>query len=195
MNDNGSIITLLRKIESLARLGATDGERFAAQYALTAKLKKHGLSLEDILDSKRTIHWFKHRGMAEAQIIRQALSVSIGYCAEQAWGRKDKKSELGYELTAAEGIDANAFIPSLLKAYRKAIKDINRDLLEAFIFKNRLSLRDDAERDDGEEKYERQFSDEQIARIVALMSAIPQVSTPARRLENKTDENPLAKNP
>lgn len=104
----------LKKLLALAQRGV-DGERENATSILEALLKKHGISIFDLSDEERHLHWFipKKSDYGRKLFIQTLFSV-VGIST--LWSNKLKKTHIGCKVTQAEKVEVELRYNAYLKA-------------------------------------------------------------------------------
>lgn len=120
----------LGKLMALARTGV-GGEKVNADNFLVKLLDKHNLTLTDIVDSAKTMHFFSYRNAMQRRLLGQVIYSVCGSSIE-VFKSRSKRSSLRVEVTRLEQIE----IEILYGAYKAALKVEIELLVEAFIHKN-----------------------------------------------------------
>jgi hypothetical protein len=125
-----TLIDRLKKIEALAK-GGLAGERENAQRMLDELCARYGVTLEQLADQEKRMHWFPVRGKRAKELFRVVLVHVVQ--TRQIWHRP--KAD-GYEckLTTAQAAD----VRECWKHYRKAWDEQIDDVFTAFIHRNRI---------------------------------------------------------
>jgi hypothetical protein len=125
----------LRKILSLAEKGV-GGEKDNAKRLLTKLLKKHDISLSEIMDEATETHWFRYKGEMERNLLNQII-VSAASIDCDRWRSPKRRESLGADVTKHQAIE----IELKFCAYKKAWAEEVDDLFQAFIHNTISSLR------------------------------------------------------
>jgi len=122
----------MRKLLALAERGE-GGEKANAQRMLDNMLRRHGMTVADLIGETRELHWFKVRSATDKQLVRQiAAKVLDGQVSSYRNHRNAK--EIGVETTPAEAIEIELHFETLRPALER-----HMDLaFSAFVQANRL---------------------------------------------------------
>lgn len=122
----------MRKLLALAERGE-GGEKVNAQRMLETMLRRHGMTIGDLIGEKRELHWFKASSSLDKQLARQiAAKVLDGQVVSYRNQRNAK--EVGIETTPAEAIEIDLH----LEALRPALASHMDLAFSAFVQANRL---------------------------------------------------------
>ena len=132
-----NIIDKIRKIKELADKGDR-GEAQAAKAKLELFLKKHNITLEDILNEQRTCRTFKWRSQEEAQLLIHILIKITG--ADNSTVFDNKTTTV--LLNEIEFFDVNQMYEFHIKNWRNERKDIKNAFKSAYYEKHNLSVED-----------------------------------------------------
>jgi hypothetical protein len=144
MDNKEKIIELARKIKELSDRGQ-DGEKKSAEYHLHKLLKKHGLTLEDIMLPERTNYDFSLDLQIPIKFVMQVLSSCCGSSKEYGWmlyGFKSKSTKnKSYRI---ENIEPTLYFEFLFKVdfYWKDYQIQSEHFYSAYIQKNALYTKD-----------------------------------------------------
>lgn len=123
-------IDLAKKLHALAEKGV-GGEKENAQEMLTRLLKKHGLTLADIIGEKKSTRKFLAKNDLQRKLIRQVIYSVIRQ--PNAWEYKANKYVFA-ELTDAEFLEIHEKINFYWAEYQRDLEIF----YSAFIQKNKL---------------------------------------------------------
>lgn len=169
-------IALAKKLYELAVRGS-DGEREAAQAALDKVVKKYGISLDTLDDTRPEQYHFKYHGEDERKLFAQIAYKVIGesghvYTLKNPDTNRHRKSVIGVECTAAQYIE----IELLFDFYKRLYEKEKEDFFCAFVHKHNLFGKST------DESNTATISNEDAAKILAMMSGLSN-ETPHRQLE------------
>lgn len=123
----------LRKIYELSVRGI-DGERENAQALLIGLLGKHGLTLDDILDTDKRHHYdFRYKNEFERSLLNQIVARVLGTNEFGVWRRGKQRLNI-YDLTASECAE----VQLMYDEYRRALADELELTYRGFIQQQRL---------------------------------------------------------
>jgi hypothetical protein len=174
-----TIVTLLRKIHRLmGDPGASEGERSAASKALNSKLKKLGITIDDLHDEQRNYVAFNYSGEQHRVLLLHiyAMITNSSRIENKTW-RVGNRSFLSLNLTPAQEIEMKRLVPVYVKAFRKERKLQGEAFLKAFICRNGLipeTYDDDGEMD---------IKGEELDRVLNLARAMDPVQIPRKQIE------------
>lgn len=125
---DNKIIETAKKLKELAERGE-GGEKHNAEYYLNKHLKKHNLTLEDILQDKKELRVFTIKNKNDLRFFTQVASSVLG-----DFTYKTLKKIIGIELTASEFFEIEGKFDFYSKAYQKELEIF----YAAFIQRNHL---------------------------------------------------------
>lgn len=125
-----SIRDLLLKVKALAHHGI-EGEKISAQNLLKKLLQKHGLSLEDLVDSDLKWRQFKVATASEFKLLLQCYYMVLKRTKTQY---KKSGRTISFELSIVDATD----LASCFEHYKALYKTALNDFFQAFIYKNRI---------------------------------------------------------
>ncbi len=162
-----SVINLLRKIKALADNGATDGEKSAANNRLQVLLKKHNLTIEDILEERVSDICFKYENEEQKSFLFQIIVNVLGKSKSIEKGVAMRSKSVYMSLTKPEEIDITEKYLFYWNDYNKKQKDFRA----AYVHANDLGAPLEGE--------ERTLSDDEktdLLRILKLANSIEAAS-------------------
>lgn len=138
---------IAKKLQALAERGE-GGEKVNAQKAFDAFIKKHGLSIDELLGNNKTRRWFKVSKTKDKFFHQVAASVLGGKFS--TFTRPSLKGMVGIDLTAEEFVEVESRFDFFWRAYQEDLEVF----YSAFIQRNKLYAKpsDDELREDSEEK-------------------------------------------
>lgn len=172
--------SIYEKLRSILRLSqdpaAPQGEKIAAQNALNRLLEKYQITLEDLLEEKKDIFWFRyddrHMMLVLEQCVDRIVSPFNGEYVE-SWSRPHSRMK-GFYITPTAAKEVEIFYEHYKKAWRD---DLERFKL-AFIHRNDLFSHNRVS--EGKST----LSQEEIDAIVAMMRGLNHHGNPLNpRLE------------
>lgn len=177
MDNKEKIIELARKIKELSDKGQ-DGEKQSAEYHLQKLLKKHGLTLQDIILPERTTFDFSLGADIPTKFVMQVLASCCGSSKEYGWnlyGFKSKSSKnKSYKI---ENIEPTLYFEFLFKVdfYWKDYQIQSEIFYSAYIQKNALYTKDTTT--SAKEINEMSIEDkEKLLKTLTMMENIDRVS-------------------
>lgn len=140
-----SIIDKAKKILALVERGQ-DGEARAAKIALENLLEKHGFTIEDIKQTKRTERKFAVRGKEERSVFIHCLLKMFGRKSEVADSASSYKRDaaLYADMTEIEYLEFKSFFQFHLQNYRKERNKLLANITSAYVNKHDLFAGDDS---------------------------------------------------
>lgn len=162
------IIEKLRKIKELAD-GGLRGEAITAKKKLEEGLSRHGLSLADLEDVKRSPRKFKYFYGAEKELILQIVMKELQLSSINYVSYKKKKL-ISVELSDIEYLEVQAQVDFHVKQYRKELRKRMETFYQAYLAKHRIYGASS-----GEES-ESSLSDQEIAEIILMAQGLEDVS-------------------
>lgn len=134
-----SIREKIRKVLALAQAGEV-GERNAAQTLLKKLLADNGLTLDDILEEKVEIHWFKvGRSEDNKELIKQIYFMVADVNQTDVWTSKCHPGCYGFKVTAVQAADMETYYSILAPAMKKEMQRYRRNMRDAFFLKNGIT--------------------------------------------------------
>jgi len=133
MSLDEKLLAKIQKIQALAERGV-GGEKDNAARMLAKLLQKHGLTLDDLGEEKRTVRWFPARDLMERRLACQILAKVCATQKISAYTSKKRRKHIGVEVTPAEAIEFEIHYLTL----RRALKEHLQTSFSAFIQANRL---------------------------------------------------------
>lgn len=131
--DDEKLQAKIRKLMALAERGE-GGERDNARRMLENMLRRHGLTLDDLQGDKREIRWFSCVGPFQRRLAQQILSKVTDSFDVAAYTSKERRSQIGVEVTASEAIEFELHF-SVLKT---SLADCFEQAYCAFVQANRI---------------------------------------------------------
>lgn len=125
-----TLIDRLKKIEALAK-GGLEGERENAQRMLDELCARYGVTLEQLADQEKRMHWFPVRGKQAKELFRCVL---VHVVQTRQIRHRIKADGYECELTTAQAAD----VRECWGHYREAWKEQMNDVFAAFIHRNRI---------------------------------------------------------
>ncbi|WP_278752589.1 hypothetical protein [Alistipes putredinis] len=134
-----SILDKARKVLALAERGV-GGEALAAKAALDALLKKHGLTIDDLRQTRRIERKFTVRGKEERCVLLHCLLKMFGRASDVTKSAcKYKRDRAIYvEMSEIEFLDFKPFFAFHLRQYRKECKKLMDTVTTAYVNKHNL---------------------------------------------------------
>lgn len=135
-----SIIEKARKILALTEQGV-GGEAKAAKLALDSLLKKHGLTIEDLRNEKRTMRRFSIKNRDEIIIFNHCIINRFGlksYVWNHHYALKRDYRHILADMTDIEYLDFKPFFEFHIRQYRKELKKMFETVQKAYIHKHDL---------------------------------------------------------
>lgn len=169
-----TIISKLKKIKELAERGEA-GEADVAKERLLALLDKHGLSLKDLEEDKKTKYTFRYAFSDEKDIMLQCISKVTDDPKLTYSYRRDRKKEFFVELTEWQYIESKDLIAFHIKQYRDAKKKKMAAFKSAYLSRHALF----AESAKGESS---KLSEEEIDAILREFYSMDDHDTYTKRL-------------
>ena len=166
----------LVKILALAERGI-DGEKVNARFILEKLLKKHELTLDDILkkDNQELIKkGYRYKNKMEKTLLVQ-IYVSITNINDVRYWKRRNASIIGFELTAIDHIE----LSEMYGYYKKLLKEEISCIVDAFIQKHELYSSASGEESSGDKTVDIERL-QRIRRMMANMQDSSFVSTRKR---------------
>lgn len=128
----------LIKILNLAKRGV-GGEKENAQRMLDALLKKHGMTINELLDEDiKSIVWFRYKNKTEKILFAHCCLKVIDGWDRSRWSSKVRKNQYGVQVTKAQEIELGLMFAAHRKAFSKELdKQVDR-ILAAYVHSNNL---------------------------------------------------------
>lgn len=128
----------LIKILTLSRRGV-GGEKDNAERMLNNLLKKHGLTLEDLVDEDvKNITWFRCKNKVERTLLSQCCLKVIDSWDKNFWGSKSRKNQIGIQVTKAQEIELGLTFDAHRRAFNKELEKHVERLVSAYVQRNQL---------------------------------------------------------
>lgn len=127
---------LLEKIQKLLNLSekGIGGEKENAKRFLDKLMKKHGVSIDDLNDNKKTILFFKYATEFERLLLNQIIYAVLDEEKHETYGHKDLKKVIGCNVTKEQFIE----IKMRFEIYYKSLDGGFMDFYRAFVMKNHI---------------------------------------------------------
>lgn len=177
MDNKEKIIELARKIKELSDKGQ-DGEKQSAEYHLQKLLKKHGLTLEDIMLPERTTYDFTLDAAIPIKFVMQVLASCCGSSKEYGWKLYSYKSKSTKKKSYyVENIEPTLYFEFLFKVefYWKDYQIQSENFYSAYIQKNALYTKDSRTSPKEISEMSRKEK-ESLIKTLAMMESIDKVS-------------------
>lgn len=134
----------LLKIYRLSTDGV-DGEKETAQRILEANLAKCGLTMDDLIESndneEKKTYWFTAKDKYQRMLLGQIYCVFVCKTKQYStYTRKDRKYDVGLEMTKVEATELNMIYDFYLNLWKKELEKQKEVLLHAFINKHNIAL-------------------------------------------------------
>jgi hypothetical protein len=173
-----SLKATLRRIYELSERGV-GGERDSAKATLTRLLKKHGLTLPDLLSPRTEAVYFEWKHEWERKLLVQVICKVKNVRSYYSQKVEGKRKACTIELTTLEAIDARLYYDH----YRLILATQLDEFATAFFHANHLycDVQDETERAPltPEERT-------RLAQLAQLVQAIEPAPSPRRRLEGQS---------
>lgn len=155
----------MRAVKILAEQGAP-GECENARRLLERLANKYGISVEEITEEKKELHWFRYSQEIERRLLNQIIYMITGKPASGCVGTMSgrKRKELGTHCTEAERIE----IESNYAFYKAALQEELDIFMSAFASKNALFPPPEIDTVDGSGK----TNIEKARRALAMMAGM-----------------------
>jgi len=142
--DTNRIKERLLKMYHLATDGV-DGEKETAQRILEANLAKYGLTMDDLIESndneEKKTYWFTAKDKYQRMLLGQIYGVFVCKTKQYStYTRKDRKYDVGLEMTKVEATELNMIYDFYLNLWKKELEKQKEVLLHAFINKHDIAL-------------------------------------------------------
>ena len=160
-------IELLQKIKALADRGV-DGEAKNAENILLDLMEKHGISFDDLDDSKRETVFFPYKHETERRLLHQIIFMVTGAAGTGCYGyyTNRKRKKLGAKVTHAERLEVELNFDFYNAAMQKELEIF----FAAFAHKNNLFPQvSQYENDEPDDKYN---DPERALKIGAMMEGM-----------------------
>ena len=171
-----SIIEKARKILALAEHGV-EGEAKAAKLALNSLLKKHGLTIEDLRNEKRTTREFSIKNHDEIIIFNHCIINRFG-CKSHVWEHhymlKGDYRHIYADMTDIEYLDFKPFFEFHIRQYRKELKKMLETVQTAYIHKHDLFDRTSEQGQNAEDGGD--IDMQELYRLMQVMEAMESTS-------------------
>ena len=128
-----SLVKRLRKVEALAKAGATPGERLAAQTRLESALEAKGLTLADIQVTKTRNVVMRYRTIYERKLLVR-ICYMLGIASTGVLGTARDRQLVAIDATKAQEVDLKA----MFAFYKKAFANEIEVLMTAFVHRHSL---------------------------------------------------------
>lgn len=166
----------LNALKALAEKGAP-GEKENAQRMLSMFIKKYSISMDELYDEQKELHFFPYSQEIERRLLSQVIYAVTGRdsygCKGALSGRKRKK--LGVECTLSEKIE----IETNFAFYKRALQEELDIFFAAFANKNNIFPADCEAKDDSTATEEEKRRVEKISWLMTGMDRhIPQKALP-----------------
>ncbi|MBI5297967.1 MAG: hypothetical protein HY869_21025 [Chloroflexi bacterium] len=171
---NSDVLDTLRKIQALAEHGL-GGEREAAQWKLDLLLKRHGLTLDDVLVEREDEKLFGVENEMERDLLIHVVGVVKNIARVTVYKINRSRKKVLVRATPAQMVE----IERLYGAYRKALKKGIEDYYQAFLHKNQIFP--DADAEGGRELTAAER--EQVRRIALLLQGMKKTALPLKALK------------
>lgn len=141
-----SILDKARKVLALAERGV-GGEALAAKAALETLLKKHGLTIDDLRQTRRIERKFAVRGKEERAVVLHCLLKMFGResSVTKSAGKYKRDPALYVEMSDVEYLDFKPFLAFHLRQYRRERKKLMDTITTAYVNKHHLFADDGPE--------------------------------------------------
>lgn len=133
----------LRALQVMSERG-TENERRIASQKLSILLKKYDLSLADIIDGKKEVHWFSYRTKYEKQLLHQ-IHYKVTSWDDDSYYQAKGQTKIGYELTPLEAAEMGRFF----EHWKVKLSEEFEVCYEAFIQANKIFGEGDPGGEDG----------------------------------------------
>lgn len=170
----------LRKIAELASSGV-EGERDNARAMLDKLLSNYGIDEADLYVEERRNYEFKVRNATERKLLMQIVG-SLESASEVEFFRyKGKPNLIILKLTPRTGVNVRLMWESYIIAYRKQLRAMQKNFIQAFFVKNDLIVK--VTEEGGSKKKTGYFSEDDYRQIIAMAGALRATPIPFLRLE------------
>lgn len=169
MNDK-KLHRRLQKLISLAERGE-GGEKENAQRMLDNLLKKHGLSVSDIVGDKQSLQWFKYgKGLFELRLLSQIIYAVCG--SRDKWKNTRRRYVIGVKCSEYERVQ----IELRFSVYREALKKEFEVIYDAFLHTNKIFPEKSGDEDSDDKDIDWDYLD-RVSGAMANMSAVPVIES------------------
>jgi len=160
MEQQDTLIDRLKKIEALASSGV-GGERENARKMLNALCRRHGVTIDQLATDKKTFVQFKFSDRYQRALLNSVIAF---ICKTREVCNYKKGKSIFFELTVAQQIDAQ----DCYAHYRKQWSSNLKEVMVAFIHKNRILIPFDQDDDEKQEP----IDIDRMNRLVALVQGM-----------------------
>lgn len=167
-----TVRVLLKKILALAERGATSGERENAERMLQEKLKKYGITMDQLLSSTATSREFTYANEWELRLFEQLVAVITGRRETTVQLVRTNHRRVHKVVYAALTDAEYAEISHLYTHYRTALHEAMDCVLVAFIQANNLGV---PEADDDTPPRPLTDDEKRLLKIASALGATPPV--------------------